>query len=54
MVRRRKKEKQGVCGKKLQKTRLSLSIFDLFVVLSGGRSENTFEKSFRDAPARKG
>jgi hypothetical protein len=53
MVRRRNKEKGGVCGKKIQKTRLSSSISFFVVVLSGGRSENTFQKSFRAAPACK-
>jgi hypothetical protein len=52
-VRRRNKGKGGVCdGKKIQKTMLSSSISFFFVVLSGGRSENIFEKSFRATPAR--
>jgi hypothetical protein len=42
--RRRNKEKGGVCGKKIQKTRLSWSI-SFFFGLFGGGSPNFFLKN---------
>jgi hypothetical protein len=48
------RKKEGCVVRKYKKNKaVIVDFFFVVVVLSGGRSENTFEKSFRAVPARK-